>query len=610
MNTAEFLFPRDLECTPTEFKKVIFIGSCLSDSYVVKLRKRNPNAIYDFVLFNNATDLPERTAEQIGEYDLQYIQLPLRSVLTDAVIRIADNERAEYPHDWLAVGKQNIDLMLEKATLYNRMTGILTIVSNFIVPQGRIAASLSEQDGENDIVRVVRDLNSYLARRISELSNTYLADIDMIANSVGKRFFMDDIIFFYTHGAAFYSDWAHHERFPTWTAPAPGRMEEIPDLGETYENKSDEFFDAVFRQIDCIYRIVRQIDMVKVVIFDLDNTMWRGQLAEHYGEGMKWPYVDGWPMGVWESVSHLRRRGIAVSLSSKNDESLVIKKWHDAVEPPFVKFEDFLIPKINWTNKAENIQSILTALSLTARSAVFVDDNPVERESVRALIPGIRVIGSDPFKIRRILLWSPETQIANRTDESSRRESMLRRQVERETQRASMSRQEFLDSLGSVVKMSEIRSVENRLFNRALELVNKTNQFNTTGGRWSVEDCRKHLERSGRIFAFSVSDRFTDYGSVGVIFLLDRDIIQFVMSCRVLGMDIELAVLARLVELIRSDRKDKNILAIMKHTDSNTPCRDLYTRAGFIPAVGVSYVLEADKSIVEVPHVQIELELH
>jgi hypothetical protein len=75
-------------------------------------------------------------------------------------------------------------------------------------------------------------------------------------------------------------------------------------------------------------------------------------------------------------------------------------------------------------------------------------------------------------------------------------------------------------------------------------------------------------------------------------------------------MDIELAVLARLVELIRSDRKDKNILAIMKHTDSNTPCRDLYTRAGFIPAVGVSYVLEADKSIVEVPHVQIELELH
>jgi FkbH-like protein len=289
---------------------------------------------------------------------------------------------------------------------------------------------------------------------------------------------------------------------------------------------------------------------------------------------------------------------------------LVIKKWHDAVEPPFVKFEDFLIPKINWTNKAENIQSILTALSLTARSAVFVDDNPVERESVRALIPGIRVIGSDPFKIRRILLWSPETQIANRTDESSRRESMLRRQVERETQRASMSRQEFLDSLGSVVKMSEIRSVENRLFNRALELVNKTNQFNTTGGRWSVEDCRKHLERSGRIFAFSVSDRFTDYGSVGVIFLLDRDIIQFVMSCRVLGMDIELAVLARLVELIRSDRKDKNILAIMKHTDSNTPCRDLYTRAGFIPAVGVSYVLEADKSIVEVPHVQIELELH
>jgi FkbH-like protein len=385
-------------------------------------------------------------------------------------------------------------------------------------------------------------------------------------------------------------------------------MEEIPDLDETYENRRDEFFDAVFRQIECIYRIVSQIDIVKVVIFDLDNTMWRGQLAEHYGEGMKWPYVDGWPMGVWEAVSHLRRRGIVVSLASKNDEQLVIEKWHDAVEPPFVKFEDFLLPKINWTNKAANIQSTLSSLSLTVRNAVLVDDSPAERESVKALLPGIRVIGSDPFKIRRILLWSPETQIANRTDETNRRESMLKRQVDRDAEKSTMSRQEFLDSLGSVVKMSEIRNLESPLFSRALELVNKTNQFNTTGDRWSVDDCRRHLDRSGRIFAFSVSDRFTDYGIVGVIFLQDQQIIQFVMSCRVLGMDIELAVLSRVVKIMRADRGNPNVLAALKPTESNTPCRDVYVRGGFRPAVGKGFVLEANEPIIEVSQVQIEYE--
>jgi hypothetical protein len=60
VNTADFLFPREFECTPTEFKKVIFSGSCLADLYVARLRKRNLIAIYDFMLFNNASDFPER----------------------------------------------------------------------------------------------------------------------------------------------------------------------------------------------------------------------------------------------------------------------------------------------------------------------------------------------------------------------------------------------------------------------------------------------------------------------------------------------------------------------------------------------------------------------
>ena len=98
----------------------------------------------------------------------------------------------------------------------------------------------------------------------------------MIANSVGKRFFMDDFIGFYTHGSVHYPDWAEGNR-----------LEVVPRFSETYENRLDEFFTAVFRQIDAIYRTVNQLDQVKVVIFDLDNTLWRGQLAEDYQPGME-----------------------------------------------------------------------------------------------------------------------------------------------------------------------------------------------------------------------------------------------------------------------------------------------------------------------------------
>jgi FkbH-like protein len=580
MNTADFLFPRDLEITNIKFNRVLFIGSCLSRDYVIKLRNKNPDTVYDYILFNNASDLPEKTPEQINSHDFQYIQIPLRSVLTDAVIRIADNDRAEAPINWLELGKLNIDLMLQKAMAYNSSTNLLTFVSNFIVPQGRISPSLIEQDSDNDIVRIIRELNHYLSGQLRNYKNTYLADIDMIANSIGKKYFLDDIIVFYTHGALFYKDWSAHERTPYWTAPGPGRIEDIPDLGMTYENKNEEFFDAVYQQMTALYRTVHQIDMVKLVIFDLDNTLWRGQLVEHYQPDLKWPYSDGWPLGLWETVHHLTRRGIVVSIASKNDEGLVIQKWDDAVQPKFIKFSDFLEPKINWQPKSQNILDLMTQLSLTAKSVVLVDDNPVERESVKSALPGIRAIGSDPFVVRRILLWSPETQLPFRSNESKRRAEMLKAQIGRESHKATMSRSEFLKGLNSKLNLWKISDSNHPSFTRVLELVNKTNQFNTNGQRWTFEECNSLFSAGGAIYAFSVTDKYADYGTVGAVVVHGHKILQFVMSCRVLGMEIENSILAEVMVQL-SGNEDNEISASIVENESNTPCRNLYRNAGF-----------------------------
>lgn len=591
MQTADFLYPIDLKVTETTFKKVLFIGSCFSEVYTGLLKQKSPATHVDHILFNNVSDLPAKSDEEIREYDFQYIQISLRSLLGDGIVRLADADKLGT--DWVSHGCAMLDMMFEKAAEYNHRCGLMTMVSNFIVPQGMTGVSLTAVNENDDIGYVVRELNRYLALKVKELKNAYLADVDGIANSIGKRHFSDDVIFFYTHGAVVYPDWVGHERFPSWTSPDPGRIDPLPDFNDFYPNKTPEFFDAVFRQMEAIYRTVNQVDVVKLVVFDLDNTLWRGQLVEHYQPGSQWPYPDGWPLGIWEAIQHLRRRGVMVSIVSKNDHDYVRDNWEKAAPFGFVKFEDFLTPKINWAPKVENIRELMGQLSLTAKSVVFVDDNPVERESVASQIDGIRVMGSNPFLTRRILLWSPETQVPTITEESSRREEMLKAQVDRETTKSTMSREEFLKSLSTELEIWPVTGESHPSFNRVFELVNKTNQFNTTGRRWTHEDYSAFYSEGGKVFAFRVKDRFTDYGTVGVLFVKDRTIIQFVMSCRVLGMEIETSALSFAVSSIRQNSPEAPVLAMFNETESNTPCRSLYPNFGFVRASDGSYALKA-----------------
>ena len=597
MDTAEFLFPRDLEVTPTGIKRVLFIGSCLSEAYVKRVRGANPSVQYEHILFNNAADLPPRSDLEIAQYDLQYVQLPIRSVLTDAVIRIADNDKRESPIVWLDVGRQQIDRMLEKAMTYNTQAGLLSIVSTFIIPQGNVIPSLSDAYSDCDLRWIISGLNAYLADRVRQFKNAYVADVEIIASTLGKRFFLDDFIGFYTHGSVHYPDWREG-----------GRIEPVPPFVDIYENRLEEFFAAVFRQIEVIYRITKQLDQVKVVIFDLDNTLWRGQLVEQYQAGMQWPHSAGWPLGVWEAVHQLRWRGIMTALASKNDHEIVVAKWTDAVNPPFLTFEDFLVPHINWLPKAENVAAILHKLSLTPKSAIFVDDHPVEREAVKAALPGIRAIGSNPYLTRRILLWSAETQVASRTQESKRRERMITQQIQREQERTSMSRDAFLANLNTTLQMWQVADATHQSFTRVSELVNKTNQFNTTTQRWDLQDYRKFWQNGGRVFAFSVTDRFTDYGLVGVIFARADAIVQYVMSCRVLGMEVETAALAKIVQFLRNTGASRVVGSIIR-TDVNMPCRDVFVRCGFREVEVDRFELSADEPPIIPNHARVNFNL-
>jgi FkbH-like protein len=193
----------------------------------------------------------------------------------------------------------------------------------------------------------------------------------------------------------------------------------------------------------------------------------------------------------------------------------------------------------------------------------------------------MRVIGADPFAIKRILTWAPETQVAKLSEESARREASLIGKVKRDEAFAAMPREEFLRQLDTRLELLEITSADVPQFFRVQELVNKTNQFNTTAARRSIEDYHWHWTQGGRIFAFTVRDRYTDYGLVGVLFTLANCVTQFVMSCRVLGMDIELAVLREVGAVLRGGDASAPLSGLVVKTDKNTPSQGVFLAAGF-----------------------------
>lgn len=587
MDISTYLFPNELRVTDVPLKKMLMVGSCLSTDYVNRFRNLDPGLEIDYIPFNNVRQLPELNAAQLDSYQLQYIQIPLRVVLTDRIVRIFDIDRADSFGEILENSRAILAAMLDAAMAYNVQTGMLTLVANFFVPQGQAAPSLADLGGEADLTVLIAELNSVLAHLVRKHKNAYVADVNSLANSYGKHNFLDDVVYFYGHGSVLDSpavigtDWAQHENWPRWSAPDRARIEPVPELAELYPVQPKPFYKLILDQIRYLTRVALQIDQVKLVIFDLDNTLWRGQIAEHYETGRQWPDLNNWPVGMWEAVHYLRRRGIVVSLCSRNDESVVRERWSRAVSLPWISLDDFVVPKINWDRKSDNVKAILAELNLTAKSALFVDDNPVVRSEVLNDVPGIRAIGGNPFLTRRILLWSPETQRSVITNESMNREASYRGIVARNAEMASMDRESFLQNLQIRIQLDHITDIDSPLLPRVLELANKTTQFNTTGLKWTPPELTTFIDNGGAVFAFSVQDKFSDYGLVGAVFVGGSTVRQYVMSCRVLGMDVEIEALKQILQIVRHQDEGPSIVGTVIPTEVNTPCRDIFVRAGF-----------------------------
>jgi FkbH-like protein len=566
---AAYRTPTDLCRSEVSIRRVLLIGACLSAEWMNYVKQDGLS--FDYILTNNFSPLPEAPPSPIAAYDFQIVQIPLRSVLHENTYNhLAYADLAAY-EALFANACAWLTQYLDIALAWNTAHWIQSFVTNFMVPQQSTLGRLLPRDDLRNMAHFVERLNGHLYRDIARRTNVYLLDTDQIAAGLGRHTLQDDGVWTLSHGALLND--SEHERDQARIVPMPAMSGHYPAIADGQRR----FYEAAWAETVAMVRTLRQIDSVKLVVFDLDDTLWRGVVAEE--DEITPEQIEGWPVGLMEAACFLKQRGVLLAAISRNDESRIVSAFNH-ITGNRLHIEDFAARRINWRLKTDNMAEILDEVHLTPKSVVFVDDNPVERAAMQARFPDIRCLGAHPYYLRRILLWSAETQVPVISPESARRTEMVQAQIMRDQQVSSMSREEFLGTLDLRMKIIEIRSIQDKRFARALELINKTNQFNTTGRRLTQAACTA-LFGSGSVFhAFELHDRFSDYGLVGVAIVQGGHISQFVMSCRVLGLGAEDALLAH-VAMRAAASGQAQLSADYIQTNVNAPARDLYTRHGF-----------------------------
>jgi len=341
----------------------------------------------------------------------------------------------------------------------------------------------------------------------------------------------------------------------------------------------------------------------KVLVTDLDNTLWHGVIGEDGLEGIT--LGPGTPEGeahlqLQQYMLELKRRGILLAVCSKNnlEDALLPFLHHPHMA---LKRGDFAAFRANWDNKVANLQSIAGELSLGVDSFVFLDDNTLEREWVRSQLPDVAVVelGHSPLDFLRQLDCGRYFEALTLSGEDLARAEQYRNQARREQLRASSASLD--DFLRDLSLEASVENISARNVARVAQLVNKTNQFNVTTRRYTeAQVLALAQDTRGWTGAFRLSDRMDSYGLIGVLICRaiaseQWEVDTWLMSCRALGRQMEKFMFDRMVEAARA-REIKRIGAVYRATAKNGLVKELYDQFGFRrlseDAEGVRYELE------------------
>ena len=326
----------------------------------------------------------------------------------------------------------------------------------------------------------------------------------------------------------------------------------------------------------------------KCLVLDCDNTLWGGIIGEDGLQGIK---LDrhSYPGNIFyefqKNILRLHERGVLIAICSKNNEQDVwdvLNGYPDCL----LKREHLAAWRINWSDKASNINSLAAELNLGIDSFVFVDDNPVECGLIRDMLPEVTVVQvpdklyTYPQLLNRDGLFDTLTF----SSEDRQRSQMYRNEATRKHEQAKFeTMDQYLASLSLVISVHPVKDDE---VSRVAQLTQKTNQFNLTTRRYSEAKISAFRgDTDWAVMSLFVRDKFGESGLTGVLISRregDTGIIDsFLMSCRILGRNIEIAFVLEAFTILERSWGINTWRAEFIPTHKNQQVADLWPSIGF-----------------------------
>lgn len=410
-----------------------------------------------------------------------------------------------------------------------------------------------DQINNKGLVKFITEINSYIYNYSANESSFYVNDINYLSAYYGLE------------------NW-HDEK--SWT------------IGKYAFNYIllPQFSYNLFSIIESIYGMKK-----KVLILDLDNTLWGGVIGDDGVENIKIGPDDAISESFYnfqKYIKHIQSTGVLLAICSKNEmENAMLGINHPN---SLLKRDDFVCIKANWQQKSKNILEISKELNLGLNSFVFVDDNPAEREEVKSSLPDVSVpdIGTDVNEYIKIINSCNYFDRLSLTDEDSNRTDYYAKNEQRTTELKNF--QDYDEYLASLEMKAFINEFDEKNFIRIHSLINKTNQFNLTTRRYTEAEVKDVISNKNKIGMYGfLKDKFGDNGLIvvlaGDLNLNDSvfDIQLWCMSCRVFKRQMEYYFFNEIIKKLRT-LKIKKIIGTYIPSKKNKVVENIYEELGFL----------------------------
>lgn len=525
-----------------------------------------PNRKLQVLVCANVTihPLEELLAEELVEFDVAVTLGGFDNVWADAACATAD---------FVVVHNEILNLTSEYSSRFLDAQYSREVADHIELQAKTLQRALIRHDAPKVIATSLSPFSLGLVRvnaSVSELCHRYdRTMLDVAASVVDFGRLLSEF------GFAAAIDWASYYRY---SAPY-----------------THEFLRVLARSLAAEIRTQYEVSK-KVLIVDMDNTLWGGILGEDGPDRLV--LDDTTPKGkcyqeVQRLIAELPKTGVLLGACSKNNRDEVENLFkHRKMPLSLAAFSD---TAINWQDKTTNLQNMAHALNLGIDSFVFVDDSDFEIAGVISRIPEVRcfqVPGSTftyPYWFRRNVLSLFGGQ--GQTEEDANRAAYYQvEQDRRSAQTRFTSEADFIGSLGLslTMKIEDVAGVK-----RVAQMTNKTNQFNLTTKRYSEEKIAAMLlDDDFLVISGAVADRFGESGKTLLAIISGcrtpaPRIDTFLMSCRVIGRGLESAFMETLLAFLKS-KGCTQVTAQYVMTQKNSQVADFYDRMGFAQVDGNS----------------------